>query len=455
MGIRRSLRDLVHPGCLLRKKKDGSRRHLLLQAWGWALYLCPMPRFLEITASSFKMAMLELWKNKLRTFLSLFGITIGIFCIIGVLATVGSLERNLQAEIQSLGTNTIYVDKWQYSAGPDYPYWKYVKRPAPLYDEMAEIRARTPTANYVAFKISARSNAEALGSVVAGINVYGVSEDFINIQPLEIAYGRFLSDDEFYRGSPTVIVGHLVAENLFGDASLALNKTVTIRGRQNVVVGVIKKQGTQLIGGWAFDQSVLLPYRFARTVMDERKADPFILVQAKQGISGKVLQDDLKGTMRAVRRLRPTEEDNFSLNDVADLSDVMRKAFVNVNLGGWIIGALSFIVGIFGVANIMFVTVKERTGQIGLKKALGAKRSVILSEFLLESAFLCILGGLIGLLLVFLLTKVATAVFQFPIFLSPGIIGLALFICIVAGILAGIIPATNAAKMNPVEAIRS
>jgi putative ABC transport system permease protein len=128
---------------------------------------------------------------------------------------------------------------------------------------------------------------------------------------------------------------------------------------------------------------------------------------------------------------------------------------VSVNIGGWAIGALSFIVGIFGVANIMFVTVKERTAQIGLKKALGAKNSVILSEFLLESAFLCIIGGMIGLLLVFTLTKIITALLHFPIFLSPYIIAIAVIICIVAGVLAGIIPAYKASRMDPVEAIRS
>lgn len=414
-----------------------------------------MRRLLEIAQSSFKIALLELGKNKLRTFLSLFGITIGIFCIIGVLATVGSLEKNLQSEIKSLGTNTIYIDKWQYSAGPDYPYWKYVKRPVPQYGELAEIKKRTPSAKYAAFKISTRGNVEALGNVASGINIYGISESFTSIQPIEIQYGRFVTDDEFYRGANTAVVGYTLAESLFGDASLALNRTVTIRGQQNVVVGVSKKQGAQLIGGWAFDKSVIVPYKYARTIMDERRADPLIMVQAKDGISSKALQDDLRGSMRAVHKLRPAEEDDFSLNDVADFSDVMTKVFVNVNLGGWIIGALSFIVGIFGVANIMFVTVKERTAQIGIKKALGARKNLILAEFLLEAAFLCILGGLVGLLLVFILTRVATAALEFPIFLSPGIIGIALFICTVAGMLAGIIPALRAATMNPVEAIRS
>ena len=399
--------------------------------------------------------MLELWKAKLRTFLSLFGITIGIFCIIGVLTTVNSLERNLQAEIKSLGTNTIYVDKWQYSAGADYPFWKYAKRPTPRYDELAEVKARTLTAKYAAFKISSQINVEGAQNVAQRIRVYGVSEDFTKIQPIDIQYGRTLSDTEYDRGNNSVVIGYNLAQNLFSDPEAALNKLITVRGQRNRVVGIMKKRGTQLIGGWGFDECVIMPYRYARTIMDERKADPLILVQGKDGINSKVLQDELKGTMRAVRKLSPREDDNFSLNDVNDFSETLSGVFVNVNLGGWIIGALSFIVGIFGVANIMFVTVTERRAQIGLKKAIGAKKSSIIAEFLLESAFLCIIGGLIGLLLIFILTKVATAILDFPIFLSAPIIGIAILICIIAGIAAGIIPAARAAKLDPVVAIRS
>ncbi len=418
-------------------------------------YICLMRRFLSIVSSSFKIALGELWKNKLRTFLSLFGITIGIFCIIGVLATVGSLERNLQSEIKSLGNNTIYVDKWEYGGGPDYPFWKYVKRPVPRYDEIEEIKSRTPTAKYAAFKIRAGTSVEGGGNVADRVNVFGITEDFANIQPIDIIYGRYLSGAEFFRGGNTVVIGFSLAESLFGTANDALNKTIIVRGRQNKIIGVLKKQGTQLIGGWGFDQCVIMPYQYARTIMDEAKADPLILVQGKSQVNSKALKDDLAGTMRAVRKLRPDEDDNFSLNDVNDFSEVLSKAFVSVNMGGWIIGALSFIVGIFGVANIMFVTVKERTTQIGLKKAIGAKRAAILTEFLVESAFLCIVGGLIGLLLLSILMKIVSTVFDFPIFLSPGIIAVAIFICIVAGIAAGIIPAIRAAKLNPVVAIRS
>lgn len=414
-----------------------------------------MQRFFAIIGSSFKIAMLELWKAKLRTFLSLFGITIGIFCIIGVLTTVNSLEKNLQTEIKSLGTNTIYVDKWQYSAGADYPFWKYAKRPTPRYDELTEIKARTVTAKYAAFKISMQANVEGGQNVAQRIRIYGVTEDFTKIQPIEIQYGRTLGDTEYDRGISSVVIGHNLAQSLFNDPEIALNKFITVRGQRSRVIGIMKKRGTQLIGGWGFDECVIMPYKYARTIMDERKADPLILVQGKDGINSKVLQDDLKGTMRAVRKLSPREDDNFSLNDVNDFSETLSGVFVNVNLGGWIIGALSFIVGIFGVANIMFVTVAERRAQIGLKKAIGAKRSSIIAEFLLESAFLCIIGGLIGLLLIFILTKVATALLDFPIFLSAPIIGIAILICILAGIAAGIIPAARAAKLDPVVAIRS
>ncbi|MBD0332366.1 MAG: ABC transporter permease [Chitinophagaceae bacterium] len=403
------------------------------------------------------MAMQELLKNKLRTFLSLFGVTIGILCIIGVLATVQSLEYNIKTEIKSLGTNTIYIDKWEYGAGggPDYPWWKYVKRPSPKYEELKAIKERTASAKFAAFKISVNDNVQFNDNLLKSVNIYGISEDFSNIQPIEIQYGRYLSEAEFDRGSNAVVIGYEIAEKLFSTEERAIGKLITVRGKKLVVAGVIKKQGTQMIGGWRFDQSILIPYKFARNIMDERRADPLIMVQGKENINSKILKDDLKSTMRAIHKLSPTQEDDFALNDINDISDALSSAFKSINIGGWAIGALSFIVGIFGVANIMFVTVKERTSQIGVKKAIGAKSRVILSEFLAEAAFLCLIGGLIGLLLVYVMTKIVFIVFEFPIFLSASIITVAILICIGAGIMAGIVPAIQAARMNPVVAIRS
>lgn len=414
-------------------------------------------RTLEITGSSLKMAMQELWKNKLRTTLSLSGIAFGIFCIIGVLATVQSLERNIQNEIKSLGANTIYIDKWDYGAGSagEYPFWKFINRPSPLYSEMSEIKKRTSLAKYTAFRIKTNANLEYRNNMLSNVNLNGISSDFNNIQPVDIVSGRNISLAEFETGSPAAVVGYNVAEKLFGDVNLAPGQIIYCRGKSLLVSGVIKKQGRQIIGGWDFDNSILLPYMFARKIMNERRTDPIIMVQGQSGISSAALKDELAATMRSVHRLSPRQEDNFSLNDINDFSAAVSDIFSGVNLGGWAIAALSLIVGMFGVANIMFVSVRERTNQIGIKKAVGAKRRIIMTEFLMESAFLCIIGGLIGLVLVFLLSQILTQLLNFPVFVSAGYMALAIIICIITGILAGFFPALQAAKLDPVVAIRS
>ena len=411
----------------------------------------------EIIASSFKMALMELGKNKLRTFLSLFGVTIGIFCIIGVLATVSSLERNIKTAIETLGTNTVYIDKWEWTGGgPDYPYWKFAKRPTPSFDEMGEIRKRTAAAKNVAFMLQANMPVEVGDNILNNTVIYGITSDYVNIQPMEIAHGRMITDNEYENGVNTAIIGDEVAVQLFGNAERAAGKHIILKGKKITVSGVIKKQGQQVLGGgWQFDKSVVLPYKFMRTLIDEKWLNPLIMVKGQDNITIETLKDELTGVMRSVRKLSPEEENNFALNGVSDFNDSLKPAFTSINIGGWAIGALAFRVGIFGVANIMVGTVKERTPQIGLKKAIGARNHLILVEFLLESAFLCIIGGFIGLILVYLLTLAITNMADFPVFLSPDIIGLAVLICIIAGMVAGIIPAIRASKMDPVVAIRS
>jgi len=207
--------------------------------------------------------------------------------------------------------------------------------------------------------------------------------------------------------------------------------------------------------GQDYDQSIILPYKFARQIVNENNSSPKIIVKGKSNISSAELSNELEGIMRSIRKLSPTQEDNFTLNQISSLSDRVSSMFGSINLGGWAIGILSLVVGAFGIANIMFVTVKERTPIIGLKKAIGAKKRSILSEFLLESAIICILGGLIGLILVYLLTVILSGVFNFPVYISVGILTLAISICIIIGILSGIIPALTAARLDPVVAIRS
>ncbi len=414
-----------------------------------------MLRLITILVNSFLMAMQELRVNKLRTFLSLFGITIGIFCIIGVLATVDSLQRKVQSDIQSFGNNTIYIDKWQYGGGADYPWWKYIKRPIPKYEEMKFLQEKSKLAKNICFFAS---NTATLGfgdNVLNGVNIYGITEEFNQIQTIDIVYGRYVNESDFARGTACAVIGYQNAETLFGYPERAIGKEVSMGGKKIFIVGVIKKQGSSLVGGFNYDECLLISYRLFKSIFEIQQSNPYIMVQAQLQVSTTALTDELKGAMRQVRRLSPVSDDDFSLNDVNLLGESIDGFFSQVNAGGWAIAGLSLIVGMFGVANIMFVTVRERTSQIGLKKAIGARRSTILTEFLLESAFLCILGGLIGLLLVWILAQALSAVLPFPIYIAPNIVILALSICIILGIVSGIIPASIASKMDPVVAIRS
>ena len=414
-----------------------------------------MLKLLSILWNSFRMAVQELWVNKLRTFLSLFGITIGIFCIIGVLATVDSLERKVQNDIKSFGNNTIYVDKWNYGGGNDYPWWKYMKRPPMKIEEMRFIKTKSQMAANAAIFVSNTVNIDYKDNVLSSVNMYGVSEEFNTIQTIDIEHGRYLNESEFLRGTPTAIIGYTVADELFDNPEKAVGSEITYSGKRLIVVGVIKKQGQSFVGGFDYDKAVIVSYQYFASIYNPDNSNPFIMVQGKPNIPSAALQDELVGVMRQVRRLSPVAEDNFSCNDVAMFSEQVKGFFGQVSAGGWAIAGLSLIVGAFGVANIMFVTVRERTSQIGLKKALGAKKRTILTEFLIESAFLCIIGGLIGLGLVGLLSLVLSTVLPFPIFIAGNIIGLALSICIILGIVSGIIPASIAARMDPVVAIRT
>ena len=417
-----------------------------------------MNKTLQIVMSSLRLAFQELYKNKLRTFLSLFGVTIGIFCIIGVLSTVTSLEKNVQDGVKSLGSNTIYIDKWSYGGGgggADYPWWKYASRPTPNISEARLLTDKVNADISVVFNFSANATVEHGSTNLEGVNYHGVTHDFDKIQPIEIVYGRYLTTQDFDNGSSNIVIGYDNAEKLFGNPEKAVGAEVKLKSRKARIAGVIKKQGKSLIGGWDFDNSIVLPVGFMKQMFDERFNQPKIIVKGPENMPTEALRGELKGAMRSIRRLGPKEEDDFELNAISDFSKAVDSLFGSVNLGGWLIGLLSLIVGAFGIANIMFVTVRERTPYIGLKKAIGAKKRTILLEFLLESSFICIIGGVIGLLLVILLTGILSKVFSFPISVSANILGLAFGICLVIGVLAGIIPAVIAARMDPVVAIRS
>ena len=405
-------------------------------------------------SNSLRLTLQELKVNKTRTALSLIGVAFGIFCIIGVLATVNSLEQNIQNEVSSLGNNTIYIDKWDYSGGPDKPFWKMRARPVMKYEEAAMIKERSGLTQDVTFLMQTGGNLTHKGDMLSNVSVYGINEAQMAIQPVSFDAGRFFSNAEFSNATNVGIIGFANAESLFGEAQRAIGKQVDLKGKKITIIGVIKKEGKNFIG-WDYDNCIMLPYKFCRTIYQEDNSNPILIVKGKTGVSTDALYQELRGIMRQVRRLSPTMEDNFSLNSVEAFSKAISGFFGTLNIIGAFIGGISLIVGLFGIANIMFVTVKERTSVIGLKKAIGAKSSSILFEFLMEAALMCIIGGAVGLFFVWLLTLVLSGPLHFPVFISVPLMIATVIICIVVGILAGIIPARQAAKMDPVVAIRS
>ena len=412
-----------------------------------------MRKTLNILSNSMRLTMQELRVNKLRSALSLTGVAFGIFCIIGVLATVTSLERNIQSEVKTLGSNTIYIDKWEYGGGPDKPFWKYRARPVMKYEEVGLIKERSQLVEDITFLIRSGGNISYKDDMIADASIYGVMEGQMNIQPISFEAGRYISSAEFNSGTAVGLIGYENAEKLYGVANRALGKTFDIKGKQVKIVGVIKKEGKNFVG-WDYDNCVMLSYKFAKQLVDEENSNPVIIVKGYENVTTTALSNELEGIMRQVRRLAPRQEDNFSLNSVEAFSKAITDLFGTVNIVGALIGIISLIVGMFGIANIMFVTVKERTSVIGLKKAIGAKKRSILFEFLLEAAILCLLGGAFGLFFVYILSVVLSAL-DFPVYISiPLLIG-TVIICLVVGVLAGIFPASRAAKMDPVEAIRS
>jgi putative ABC transport system permease protein len=413
-----------------------------------------MRKTLNILLNSLRLTFQELRANKLRSILSLTGIAFGIFCIIGVLAAVNSLERNIQSEVKSLGDNTIYIDKWDYSGGPDQPFWKFRARPVMKYEEADMIKQRAVLVGDISFLMQTGGSISHKDDLIQSAGVYGITEAQMNIQPIKFSDGRFFSSSEFSAGSNVCLIGFANAESLFGTTERALGKQIDIKGRKTTIVGVIKKEGKNFIG-WDYDNCVMLPYNYCRQLFEEKNSNPILIANGKKDVTTAALSDELRGIMRQIRKLGPKQEDNFSLNSVEAFSQAITGFFSVLNIVGAIIGGISLIVGLFGIANIMFVTVKERTPVIGLKKAIGAKKGSILFEFLLEAIILCFMGGAIGLFFVWIGTLISSHLLDFPIYISVPMLIITIMVCLIVGIIAGIFPASKAAKMDPVVAIRS
>ena len=421
-----------------------------------------MSVFLRTLSETFPQVWQELRNNKLRTFLSLFGVSIGIFCIIAVLSAVDSLKRNMESGLDKLGTNMIYIQRWPWQfSNEEYAWWDYIKRPTMSYDEYKLLNEKLTKAKAVAIDVWLNvDEVKYLDNTLQNVALSGVTENYDQIYNLNFKSGRYFVPNESVGGSEVALIGYEVAAQLFPPNVEPVGKFVWFRvsGRQYKmkIIGVLEKEGESIID-ISNDNSIIIPFNYIRRVVDMKSGfiDPAIEVRPKDGVTADEIKDEIYPIMRNARNLRPSEPNDFAVNEVTLAADALDSLFGMLNIVGFIIGGFSILVGGFGIANIMFVSVKERTNIIGIKKSLGAKNYLILTEFLIEAVVLAMIGCIIGLTLVWGVMLVADKLTGFGFILAWNNILIGTSISVALGVIAGIIPAITASRMDPVEAIRS
>jgi putative ABC transport system permease protein len=409
---------------------------------------------LKLLKEGFIFAVKSVTVNKLRTFLSLFGITIGIFCIISVFTVLDWLEKSIHDSINSMGNNVIYVQKFPWSFDGNLAWWDIIKWPSISLTDYQAVLNKSTKAEAASFIASKMDNLKYKNNVANDAILAAVTDNLERVVAFEIEKGRYFSPYEYTSGSNVAVLGAEIADRLFENTD-PIGREVTVSGYKTRIIGVLKKEGQGGISLSNVDQITLIPLNFGRSFINLRNrfVDSEMMIKAKPGVARQELADEITMVMRASRRLKPAETTNFSVNTSTMLSQGFDAVFKGINIGGWIIGCFAILVGGFGIANIMFVSVRERTNIIGIQKALGAKRFFILEQFLTESVILSIAGGLLGLLLIFIGTLIVNYLYDLNMYLTIGNIFLAVFISGIIGIVAGYAPANAAAKMNPVDAI--
>ena len=411
--------------------------------------------YLRLLSESFSFAINALRNNKLRTLLSLLGVTIGIFSIIAVLAAVDSMDKKIKEDLSDMDMNTIYL--MNFSFGPsEVPRWKREQFPKVSYDEFEYLKKSVPSIEKISFNFFARNESVKYESnTVNSIRMKPSTDEFFDIEPIKIETGRLFNEAESNSGSPVIVIGSEVAKGLFENSD-PIGKKIRLYGQKLTVIGVLKKQGQGMFGD-SNDVAVFFPVNFLRRMYgDENDAlRAAILIKPEKDVDIEEFKAELSQKLRAFRGVKTGDIDNFFLNVLSGFTDFIDNIIGQMNMIGWIISAFSLLVGGFGIANIMFVSVKERTNLIGIQKALGAKNKFILFQFLFEAVILSLIGGIVGMFLVWIIALILSSALDFEFVLSASNMllgsGLAAFI----GLISGIIPAISASKLDPVEAIRS
>jgi len=411
--------------------------------------------YFRLLNESFRFAMNALRNNKLRTLLSLLGVTIGIFSIIAVLAAVDSLNRKITKDLSSFDKNTIYMMKMSF--GPStIPQWKREQFPNVKYDEYIYLKGAMTHTAQLGYQIFTKSESIKFESKIASdVTIIPVSHEFIDIQGLEFEKGRFYTDSEANSAARVIVIGDEIAKSLFDEAN-PIGKKVRLYGQRFTVIGVLKKQGAALLENNR-DVSAFIPVNFVRQLYGDNNKTSInvIIFKPQKGVDMDAYKAEISQKLRSFRGLKSGTIDNFFINVFSGFTDLIDGIISQMNVVGWIISGFSLLVGGFGIANIMFVSVKERTNLIGIQKSLGAKNKFILFQFLFEAIILSVIGGIIGLLLVWAIALVLTKVLDFEFVLSMANIFLGTGLAAAIGLISGILPAITASKLDPVEAIRT
>jgi putative ABC transport system permease protein len=411
--------------------------------------------YLKLFRESYLFALQAIFSNKVRTILTLLGITIGIFAVISVFTVFDSLERQIRSSIDELGQKVLFIQKWPWAmGGADYPWWKYMNRPQPDVEELEAILAQGQSVASASYMTGINRTVEKGSVAVNSTTIVGVSYQYSEVAAFDIARGRYFTYNEYQGGAAVGLIGNKIKETLFGNVE-AVGKTIKAGGRKVLVIAVLKEEGEDSFGD-SHDWRIVVPVRFLGQMADLENVNASIMVKAKESVSLDQMRDEVRGVMRSARSLRPGAEDNFAINETSIITQGFESFFSIVSMIGWIIGGFSLLVGGFGIANIMFVSVKERTSQIGIQKALGAKNYFILLQFLFEAIFLSIIGGLLGLAIIFAGTLIVNSMdVGLTLILSAGNIMLAVVVSAIIGLVAGLLPSYQASRLEPVEAMRS
>lgn len=408
--------------------------------------------FFKLIGESFGFAYSSIVGDKFRSSLSLLGVTVGIFSIIAVFQAVDSLESNIREGFNSFGTDVVYVDKMAWTKEGSIRWWEYRQRPNNTYEEFEFLRKYCTTVDAFGFTVIKSQDLKNGRISLSNATVVGTTYDWIEISPFEIEDGRYFTPQESESAQAIVLIGSKIATDLFPGQN-PVGQTFKIGGFTVRVVGVIKKMGNSVVTAIPYDSSVICPLNFMHNFIDFRRTSPNMVLHKKAECSREEFLADIQMNMRNVRRLKPVQKDNFALNEVSVLQDLLGQIFKVLGMAGSIIGGFSILIGAFGIANIMFVSVKERTHIIGIQKAMGAKSRFVMGEFLFESVLLSLVGGILGILLVYILTLILTSAWDFPMTLTFSNVLRGLLISTVVGLIAGVVPAYRAAKLNPVDAI--